>query len=964
MSVFSEEKFLRYLGLIDSVIYVVEIKGDSYSPKWVSPNIERILGYTVDEALAPNWWYDHIHPDDRREVERRQTRLFKYHSLQHKYRLRKKDGGYIWVLDKLGFYPDDEGEGGELVGSITDITSEVDLEERARESEERFRLAFHTNPDAVNVSRLPDGLIIDVNEGFCRTFGFSRDEILGRTSLGLNLWADRSVRDELLFRLEERGEIRGEKVRFRRSDGSCFTGLLSASIFDVKGEKYCLSVTRDIEDLLGATRELQRRERMLRDAQRIANVGCWELDILTDRLWWSDEVYRIFEIDKKGFGATYEAFLNIVHPEDRELVNDAYTKSLATKRPYAVEHRLLLPDGRIKWVEEQCETFFDEKGRPIRSIGTVLDITEKKQAYLTIKENEERYRYLFENSPTPLWEEDLSEMIRYLNEVVVPLAGGESEIERFLSDNPEYLEDCIRRVKVININKAALELHGASRKEELLEGLNKVFTEETYQVFLKQIVAISKGRDLFETESVLRTLEGEKKNVLVRFNLRRGGADAGSTHATYHAIVSTSDITPLKEVQKRLKQHSDYVETLLELDRAILEARGIEKVIDVSLGCVEKIIKGDRTSVALLHDGPEKIKIYAKGLLDDQYGQGLTIPLKHAFPNLEKLRDGIIVMGEDSDGSSPLNTEVCRELSQIGIKGFLSCPILARGKFYGSLNIGFRHERKLTHEEMEFLKGITATLAIALEKESLIERLKKSENALEKRVEERTRQLFEANRELEAFVHSVSHDLRGPLRAIKGFSKILKEDYFDLLDQEGRRILGVIVENAHLMGRFIEDLLRLSKVGRKELVKTKIDMKGMAWSIYHEVTTEEERNRIEFILGDLPDAEGDPALIRHLFSNLISNAVKFSQKRKRPEIEVGFMDEGGVVTYFVRDNGVGFDPCHRNEIFKIFKRFHPVEEFEGTGVGLSIVERIVKRHGGTIFATGKPGEGATFYFTL
>ncbi len=294
MNVFSEEKFLRYLGLIDSVIYVVEIKGDSYTPKWVSPNIERILGYTVDEALAPNWWYDHIHPDDRREVERRQTRLFKYHSLQHKYRLRKKDGGYIWVLDKLGFYPDDEGEGGELVGSITDITSEVDLEERARESEERFRLAFHTNPDAVNVSRLPDGLIIDVNEGFCRTFGFSRGEILGRTSLELNLWADRSVRDELLFRLEERGEIRSEKVRFRRRDGSCFTGLLSASIFDVKGEKYCLSVTRDIEDLLGATRELQRRERMLRDAQRIANVGCWELDILADRLWWSDEVYRIF----------------------------------------------------------------------------------------------------------------------------------------------------------------------------------------------------------------------------------------------------------------------------------------------------------------------------------------------------------------------------------------------------------------------------------------------------------------------------------------------------------------------------------------------------------------------------------------------------------------------------------------------------------------------------------------------
>ena len=235
---------------------------------------------------------------------------------------------------------------------------------------------------------------------------------------------------------------------------------------------------------------------------------------------------------------------------------------------------------------------------------------------------------------------------------------------------------------------------------------------------------------------------------------------------------------------------------------------------------------------------------------------------------------------------------------------------------------------------------------------------------LEARVRRRTAQLEAANRELDAFTYSVSHDLRAPLRAVNGYTQILMEDYEPHLDEEGKRVCGVISDSARNMGQLIDDLLAFSRFAHAEIKKSPIDMKTMANSIYFEVTTPEIRERIEFHLGELPEAIGDAVLMRQVWANFLSNAVKFSSKRERAVIDVEGAETDEEWIYSVKDNGAGFDMQYVHKLFGVFQRLHGDLEFAGTGVGLAIVQRIVHRHGGRVWAEGKIGGGAVFHFAL
>lgn len=235
---------------------------------------------------------------------------------------------------------------------------------------------------------------------------------------------------------------------------------------------------------------------------------------------------------------------------------------------------------------------------------------------------------------------------------------------------------------------------------------------------------------------------------------------------------------------------------------------------------------------------------------------------------------------------------------------------------------------------------------------------------LERRIVERTAQLEAANKELEAFSYSVSHDLRAPLRAIDGFTSMLLEGYSSLLDAEGKRLCGVISGSARDMGRLIDDLLAFSRVGRTAMHVSDVDMAAMARAICYEVTSPGERERIEFRIAQLPPAQADPSLLRQVWTNLLSNAVKFTSKKEKALIEIGAEELPGGTVYSVKDNGAGFEMQYKNKLFGVFQRLHSTKEFEGTGVGLAIVQRIVVRHGGKVWAEGETGKGASFSFTL
>jgi PAS domain S-box-containing protein len=268
------------------------------------------------------------------------------------------------------------------------------------------------------------------------------------------------------------------------------------------------------------------------------------------------------------------------------------------------------------------------------------------------------------------------------------------------------------------------------------------------------------------------------------------------------------------------------------------------------------------------------------------------------------------------------------------------------------------------YDENGNLVSIVGTVLDITESKIAETQIRELNEELELRVIQRTEQLEAANKELEAFSYSVSHDLRAPLRAIDGFSKFVLEDYETKLDPEGKRLLCLIRSNTQKMDHLITDLLALSRVTRSELNFSGIDMTQMAISMFNESATPDIHEKMSLTVDQLPEAFADPTYIRQVWANLISNAIKFSSKEKKPLIKICGHTEDEFNVYYVKDNGVGYNPAYAHKLFGVFQRLHRSDDFEGTGVGLAIVQRIIHRHGGKVWAEGEEGGGATFYFSL
>jgi signal transduction histidine kinase/FixJ family two-component response regulator len=327
-------------------------------------------------------------------------------------------------------------------------------------------------------------------------------------------------------------------------------------------------------------------------------------------------------------------------------------------------------------------------------------------------------------------------------------------------------------------------------------------------------------------------------------------------------------------------------------------------------------------------------------------------------PWLVQARRDLELPGDDTQVRAPFSHPFDR---RIGV----ALPVIAGESLFGVLGFtSTRSPRRISPGQLKSLDVLARTAAAAFAAATMLADLKKANAGLEARVQQHTEDLAAANKDLDAFSYSVSHDLREPLRAIEGFCEMFRTEFGAAIPEAGAPVFERIVTAAQRMSRRINDLLHYSRFGRHPLNRQQVDLRRLVLQTVQALQQGAASRQIEVEVGALPDCFGDPVLLEQVLVNLLSNAFKFTAGREPARVQVGALRQGEHVAYYVRDNGIGFDMRYADRLFGVFQRFHPQDAFEGTGIGLSIVHRIITRHGGRVRADSRPGEGTTLFFSL
>jgi len=415
-----------------------------------------------------------------------------------------------------------------------------------------------------------------------------------------------------------------------------------------------------------------------------------------------------------------------------------------------------------------------------------------------------------------------------------------------------------------------------------------------------------------------------------------------------HLAIALRQSRLLAAVQEQREQLS----TLRDIDQAILSAESPEEIAAEAIGRAERIIPYESATVTTIDWDASRAHVLAAR--NNVLEAPTTLPLDEVYLS-DNLRAGQTeVISADAYAPVP---EAEARIREMGLRSILCLPMVVEGDVIGVIHVGRSQPEAFTQDDWQVGRELADHMAIALRQSQLLEAVQEQRERLEERVQERTA-------ELESFTYSVSHDLRTPLRAIDGYTRILKEEHADQLDDEGQRLLDTIYESTQTMGALIDDLLTLSRLGRREMHRVPIDVCALAQEAFEELERAQPAITadVTFTCPSLPTAHADRSMIRQVLINLLSNALKFTRDEEAPRIEIGAEDRGDAVVYSVQDNGVGFNMEYADKLFGVFERLH--DDFEGTGVGLALVERIVRRHDGEVWGRAAEGEGATIYFTL
>ena len=629
-----------------------------------------------------------------------------------------------------------------------------------------------------------------------------------------------------------------------------------------------------------------------------------------------------------------EGWAGVFHADDIGEAQRRWHHSLATGEPYDVEYRCRRHDGVWRWMLGRALPIHDTQGRITRWLGTCTDIHEAKraedgakQAEAAARESEAKFRGLAESLPQLVW-----------------TAEGASR--------PDYF------------NRRWEQLLGLAPESLATEGWMHVLHPEDAQRTVDAWRAAAAAGTPFEAELRLRSKDGTYRWYLARAMPERG-AD-GHVRKWYATTTDVDAQRRAGETQRFLAEAGK--ELVASLDVAATLKRLVKLAVPVLADwCAVDLLRPDGSveRVEVAHPDPAMVA-YAHEL-HRRYPPDLSAP--HGLPRV--LRTGESERMEDIPDAllvqAAVDAEHLRIARALGLKSYVVAPIKSATRVLGALTlVNAESGRRFGPEDQRVAEELALRAGLALENARLVEEVRALNQDLERRVQERTAELREANAELESFSYSVSHDLRAPLRHITGFAQLLDKRAGAALDPAAREYVHTIAEAAQQGSKLVDDLLAFSRMGRAALRPGRVALDELLADVRRELAPDAAGRRVTWEVRPqpLPHVWADPALLRLALHNLLSNALKYTRPRDEAVITLSAEAQGGEVELRVQDNGVGFDMRHADKLFGVFQRLHGADAFEGTGIGLANVRRIVTRHGGRVWAEAQVGQGATFHLTL
>ena len=792
------------------------------------------------------------------------------------------------------------------------------------ESEARFS-AFMRHAPVTAFYKDEAGRLLYINEAFRQAFDFALGDWHGKTDA--ELWPRETAATLRRNDLEilRSGTSRAVSEKIIHPDGEHDWLTYKFRFSDLEGRSLLGGMGMDRTAELRIARELDQTRARLELALQNAGATVWEADLASG--WvelgedWSEAALEPRGPRRSRIGRLGE----LIHPDDVDVVRRCYRDAVkGHAQTYRVEHRVRAAAGTWRWILSFGRVVERDpaSGRALRMTGINLDITGRKQAAEALVESELRLRAIFEQSP--------------LGIALIETASGRLE-----QVNRKYCE-IMGRTAVQLQGRSVLEIthpedlpFSAQRMAALMaDGAGEIEIAKRYLRPGGEVVWVSlKAVPLRHADAAPTQHLAIVEDITAR---RRSAQAARIEHAVSRDLaLAASESDGLARVMRTLCELEDW--DLAEYWKVDPEA----KVMRRSAHWLRAELPGSREFVQ------------RSGQLTFAEGAGLVgAAWQSRAP---------IWLEDSSSDPRVLRKDLVREA---GMRGALLLPVLLERRVVAVLNFASRQMRAPDALLQGTLISLGSQVGQFVERKRIEAALRELNESLEERVRGRTKELSEANRELESFSYTISHDLRAPLRAMASFSALLREKLGPERPAEAEDYLQRIEKNAVRMGLLIDDLLAFSRAGRGELERRAVDMGALVEEVRDSLAGAGAPGAT-FAVGALPRAHCDPLLMRQVWTNLIDNALKFSQKAAQPRIEIGGMARDGMVEYWVKDNGIGYDPAHAGKLWGVFERLHTAAEAPpGTGIGLAIVKRIVERHGGTVRAEGAPGKGATFGFSL